>query len=71
MGLGIYTWVNLVALVILAPKAIAVMRDYDRQRKEGKEPVFDPEAIGIHNAPVWAEINRRRVARRAEEVTNP
>lgn len=71
VGLGIYTWVNLVALVILAPKAIAVMRDYDRQRKEGKEPVFDPEAIGIHNAPVWAEINRRRVARRAEEVTNP
>lgn len=63
VGLGFYTWVNLVALVILAPKAIAVVRDYDRQRREGKDPVFDPEAVGIHNAPVWKEIARRREER--------
>ena len=54
---------NLLALLLLAPKAIAVVRDYDRQRREGTDPVFDPEAVGIDNAPVWKEIARRREER--------
>lgn len=59
LGLGFYTWVNLIALVLLSPVVVRVFRDYDRQRKEGLDPVFDPRAIGIDNAPVWDEIGAR------------
>src|SRR5699024_5840928 len=40
VGLGLYTWVNLIALVLLSKQANAVVRDYDRQRKAGLDPVF-------------------------------
>ncbi|WP_462417929.1 alanine/glycine:cation symporter family protein [Kytococcus sp. Marseille-QA3725] len=64
LGLGFYTWVNLVALVFLSPVVIKVFRDYDRQRKAGLDPVFDPREVGIDNAPVWAGV-RARYAREA------
>ncbi|WP_168582649.1 alanine/glycine:cation symporter family protein [Gephyromycinifex aptenodytis] len=63
IGVGLYTWINLIALIFLAPKAHKVFKDYEAQRKAGKDPVFDPRAVGIDNAPVWDEIaERRRVA---------
>ncbi|WP_307781289.1 alanine/glycine:cation symporter family protein [Agilicoccus flavus] len=60
IGIGLYTWINLIALVFLAPKAVAVFKDYERQRRAGQDPVFDPETVGITNAPVWAAVARRR-----------
>ena len=68
IGVGLYTWINLVALVLLSGKAVAVFRDYVRQKKEGLDPVFDPEAIGITNAPVWREISRRAASRQDHSV---
>lgn len=63
IGVGLYTWVNLIALIFLSRKALAVFKDYEVQRKAGKDPVFDPRSIGIDNAPVWDAIaERRRVA---------
>lgn len=50
VGIGLYTWINLIALVFLSPKAVAVLKDYERQRRAGQDPVFDPTAIGIMNA---------------------
>jgi len=31
------------------------LRDYEKQKKEGKNPVFDPKAMGIENASYWEE----------------
>lgn len=63
IGVGLYTWVNLIALIFLSRKALAVFKDYEAQRKAGKDPVFDPRSVGIDNAPVWDAIaERRRVA---------
>ena len=59
IGVGLYTWINLVALVLLSGKAVAVYRDYARQRRQGRDPVFDPQDVGITNAPVWTAIARR------------
>lgn len=59
IGIGLYTWINLIALVFLSPKAVAVLKDYERQRRAGQDPVFDPTAIGITNAPVWKDIAAR------------
>ena len=56
-GLGLYTWVNMIALVLLSPIAIRLMRDYDRQRRAGGEIVLDPKAIGVDNAPIWEQIH--------------
>ncbi|GMA42144.1 putative sodium/proton-dependent alanine carrier protein YrbD [Mobilicoccus caccae] len=51
IGIGLYTWVNLIALVLLIGPAVAVFKDYERQRRSGLNPIFDPEEAGITNAP--------------------
>lgn len=59
LGLGFYTWVNLIALVFLTRVAIKLFQDYERQRRAGVDPVFDPDDIGVSNAPLWHEIGAR------------
>lgn len=56
VGLGLYTWINLIALIPLIPVAFRVFRDYERQRKAGVDPVFRPENVGVTNAPLWDSI---------------
>ncbi|WP_043934407.1 alanine/glycine:cation symporter family protein [Bacillus sp. EB01] len=52
-GLGIMVWLNFIAMLILAKTAIAALKDYERQKKQGLDPVFDPKALGIKNADYW------------------
>ena len=33
----------------LAPKAVEILRDYEKQKKEGKDPAFDPKEFGIED----------------------
>ena len=56
-GVGLYTWVNILALVLLSPVAIRLVKDYDRQRRAGQDPVLDPKEIGVHNAHLWEGIH--------------
>ena len=56
-GVGLYTWVNILALVLLSPVAIRLLKDYDRQRRAGQDPVLDPAAIGVRNAHLWEQIH--------------
>ncbi|MEU6131879.1 alanine/glycine:cation symporter family protein [Saccharopolyspora sp. NPDC047091] len=53
IGLGLIAWVNLLCLVLLYPVVHKICRDYDRQRKLGLDPVFDPVALGIEGADFW------------------
>lgn len=53
VGLGIMVWLNVIAILILAKPAIIALKDYERQRKQGLDPVFDPKALGIKNADYW------------------
>ncbi len=55
IGVGLMAWLNLVAILILQRPAILALKDYEAQKKIGKEPVFDPEALGIRNATFWRE----------------
>ncbi|MBY0090330.1 alanine:cation symporter family protein [Priestia aryabhattai] len=52
-GLGIMVWLNVIAIVLLAKPAIITLKDYEKQKKQGLDPVFDPNAIGIKNADFW------------------
>ena len=54
-GVGIMEWINLLAILILFPKAIKTLRSYEKQKKAGVEPIFDPKALGIKNADYWEE----------------
>ncbi|WP_338779593.1 alanine/glycine:cation symporter family protein [Metabacillus sp. FJAT-52054] len=52
-GLGIMVWLNVIAILILAKPALLTLKDYERQKKQGLDPVFDPKALGIKNASYW------------------
>ncbi|MEE1132890.1 MAG: alanine/glycine:cation symporter family protein [Caryophanon sp.] len=58
IGLGLMVWVNVIACLILTKPAIAALRDYEAQKKAGKDPVFDPHKLGIKNADFWDEYRK-------------
>ena len=53
IGVGLMAWLNIVAILILQKPALACLRDFEAQKKAGKDPVFDPDALGIKKADVW------------------
>lgn len=54
IGTGFMCWTNLISLLLLSGVVGKAVKDYERQRKQGKNPVFDPEAAGIRNASLWS-----------------
>lgn len=62
IGVGLMAWLNIVAIVMLHKVAFKCLRDYEAQKKAGKDPEFDPKALGIENAHYWeqrAAANRK------------
>ncbi|STZ77429.1 alanine/glycine:cation symporter family protein [Bergeriella denitrificans] len=62
IGFGSMCYLNFIAIVLLSKPALKALRDYDRQRKAGLDPVFDPREAGIDNAEFWigyADKHRR------------
>ncbi|MCR5444198.1 MAG: alanine:cation symporter family protein [Bacteroidales bacterium] len=53
IGVGVMAWINIVAILLLSPKALRSLRDYERQKKQGLEPNFDPEALDIKHCEYW------------------
>lgn len=53
VGLGIMVWLNVIAILILYKPAIIALKDYEEQKRQGLDPVFDPEKLGIKNADYW------------------
>jgi AGCS family alanine or glycine:cation symporter len=52
-GVGLMAWLNIIAIVILQKPALAALRDYEAQKRAGRDPVFDPRALGIAHADIW------------------
>jgi AGCS family alanine or glycine:cation symporter len=55
VGVGAMAWLNIVAILILQRPALLALKDYEAQLKEGLDPVFDAEAVGIENADFWVK----------------
>ena len=53
IGVGLMAWLNVIAIFILQKPAMLALTDYERQKKQGLDPVFDPDALGIRNADFW------------------
>lgn len=51
--MGCMATVNIIVILILGNKAIRVLKDYEKQKKEGKDPVFSAKDVGIDNADCW------------------
>jgi AGCS family alanine or glycine:cation symporter len=46
-------WLNIIAILILQKPALKAFKDYEKQKRERTEPVFDPIALGIKDADFW------------------
>jgi AGCS family alanine or glycine:cation symporter len=53
MGVGVMAWLNVIAILILQKPALLAFKDYEKQKKAGKDPEFDPVALGIKDADFW------------------
>jgi AGCS family alanine or glycine:cation symporter len=53
MGVGLMAWLNIIAILILQGPALKALRDYEAQKKQGLDPVFDPDKLDIRNADFW------------------
>ena len=56
IGVGAMAWINLIAILLLSPKALRALRDYEKAKKQGEEPQFDPSNLEIENADFWENV---------------
>jgi AGCS family alanine or glycine:cation symporter len=53
IGVGTMAWINIIAILLLSRMAFKALRSYEKQKKEGKDPEFDPDELNIKNADIW------------------
>lgn len=53
--MGFMAFMNIIAILLLGKYAICALQDYKRQKKKGKNPVFDPEELGIPHTECWGK----------------
>jgi AGCS family alanine or glycine:cation symporter len=53
IGVGLMAWLNVIAILLLRKPALKVFKDYERQRKAGKDPLFNAKEAGIINTEQW------------------
>ena len=60
IGVGMMAWINIIAIILLSPKAFRLLKSYEKQKKQGQEPTFNPEEFNIKNAGFWEEKYKSR-----------
>ena len=57
LGMGVLSWLNLTAILLLSGTAIRTINDFFKKYKEGEDAVFSPEELGIKNTEenVWSK----------------
>lgn len=68
LGVGLMAWLNIIAIVLLQGVAFKCLRDYEAQKKAGKDPQFDPKALGIKNAHYWEQRKLKADSAAAEKA---
>lgn len=70
-ALGTCTWVNMVVVLALSPKVIAMYKDYEEQMAAKKDPYYNPDKLcwkGV-DAEMWKDINKSYIE--AEKAGTP
>ena len=55
IGVGLMAWLNIIAIILLRKPALKAFKDYQEQKAQGKDPVFDPVKLDIKNTSVWED----------------
>lgn len=53
IGVGLMAWLNIVGILVIQKPALQALKDYESQQKQGIDPVFEPQSLGIENADFW------------------
>lgn len=53
LGVGLMAWLNIIAILLLSRPALRCLRDYEAQKKQGKDPVFKAADIDVSNTDLW------------------
>lgn len=54
IGAGLMAWFNIIAILLLSKKAFSILKDYETQKKQGLDPIFNPDLFEIEDeADVW------------------
>lgn len=53
IGVGLMAWVNIIAILLLHKKAVILMKDYEQQRKAGKDPHFVADKTTFTDIENW------------------
>ncbi len=54
--MGFMAILNIIVILLLGNIVVKCMKDYQTQRKAGKDPVFHPEKLDIQHAECWKDI---------------
>jgi AGCS family alanine or glycine:cation symporter len=58
-GVGAMAWFNVIVILLLTRPGLATLKDYEKQKKMGLDPVFIPERCNIQGAELWQAIVER------------
>jgi AGCS family alanine or glycine:cation symporter len=56
IGVGLMAWLNVIAIILLQKPALQALKDYEEQKSQGLDPIYDPKKYGIKGAEVWEKI---------------
>ena len=58
ISMGLMALVNIIVIIKLGHIAFIVLKDYEQQINEGKNPTFNPKKLGIKNVEegIWEEV---------------
>ena len=64
LALGSITFFNMLVVVLLAKPVKGMLKDYEAQKKAGKDPYYDPATVSYKGVDVelWKEINSNYIA---------
>lgn len=57
IGVGLMAWLNLIAILLLHKKVLVLFKDYDTQRKQNQDPVFDNTKYKFPDMDIWNKEN--------------
>ena len=61
LALGSCTWVNMLIVLLLSPKVIALYKDYEEQMKAKKDPYYNPDKISCRSSAGRTRIFSRAI----------
>lgn len=64
IGCGAMAWCNIIAILLLSNKAVGILKDYEKQKKAGLDPIFNPSEFDIDDPDgVWDEYVEQKLKR--------